>query len=57
MQGRVVYKRNSAAGPLTSIDLSDMASGMYYIKVTTEKGEGVLKVVKEYWGLNLPLLP
>ena len=47
MQGRVVYKSNSPAGPLTSIDLSDMASGMYYIKVTTEKGEGVLKVVKE----------
>ena len=47
MQGSVVYKSNSPTGPLTSIDLSDMASGMYYIKVTTEKGEGVLKVVKE----------
>ena len=46
-QGRVVFKSNSPTGPLTSIDLSDMASGMYYIKVTTEKGEGVLKVVKE----------
>jgi len=47
MQGRVVRKCDKESKPLKTINLRDLASGIYYIKVTTEKGEGVLKVVKE----------
>lgn len=45
--GRVVYRSDLEAKPLKTLDLSDWASGIYYIKVATAMGEGVLKVVKE----------
>ena len=47
VQGRVVLRSDGESNPLKTIDLRELASGIYYIKVASEMGEGVLKVVKE----------
>ena len=47
VQGRVVLRSDGESNPLKTIDLRELASGIYYIKVATAMGEGVLKVVKE----------
>ena len=47
VQGRVVRRTDGESKPLKTIDLRELASGIYYLKIATAMGEGVVKVVKE----------
>ena len=47
VQGRVVRRTYGESKPLKTIDLRDLASGIYYLKIATAMGEGVMTVVKE----------
>jgi fibronectin type 3 domain-containing protein len=44
--GRLV-KSHMLKGPITSIPMSDLSSGMYLIRVQTLKGSGVYKLIKK----------
>jgi hypothetical protein len=46
LQGRVLQSQQSDANA-TQLDLSGRAAGVYFIKVSTEKGASVQKVIKE----------
>ena len=48
LYGRIVMEKqiNSAGGPST-INIPDIASGIYLLKLTTEEGTQVFKLVKE----------
>jgi hypothetical protein len=47
VQGRVVRRTDGESKPLKTIDLRELASGIYYLKIATAAGEGVMTVVKE----------
>lgn len=45
VNGKVIVNKRIATGK-TTIDLSTFANGIYFIKLTTEKGQKTLKIVK-----------
>ncbi|HQQ93856.1 MAG TPA: GEVED domain-containing protein [Bacteroidia bacterium] len=46
LTGRIVYN-NSSKNEKISIDLGNYANGVYYVKVSTDQGSEVIKVVKQ----------
>ena len=46
MYGRNLTPHTSYLTPLTSLDISDLTSGVYFVKITTEKGIITKKIIK-----------
>jgi hypothetical protein len=44
MQGRILQ---TMLGNQKVLDISDKANGIYFLKITTEKGSKVEKIIKE----------
>jgi hypothetical protein len=47
VSGRALLSQVSLMSPETTIDISDLPGGVYFVKIRTEAGEVVRKVVKE----------
>ena len=45
--GRNVTPHTATHTPLTAIDISHLSAGIYFVKISTEKGEVIRKVLKE----------
>ena len=45
--GRNVFSHKSIMSPETTIDISYFSAGIYFVKVITEQGEVMKKVVKQ----------
>jgi PKD repeat protein len=47
LTGAVLMEHNSRSGKTVSFDLSELSGGIYFLEITSEAGNGNLKIIKE----------